>query len=162
MRPSTPPQYADLVGSHLDYLRTRVDAAMASGVKRDAIVVDPGIAFGKSHDEDLQVLRGLDAFRSLDLPVLVAASRKHFIGSATGLPVDQRDIATAAVTALAIAGGADIVRVHDVRANVQAARMADAIVRGVPGDFAATGESWPWAADAAPVPGTRIGETEAG
>jgi hypothetical protein len=87
---------------------------------------------------------------------MVAASRKHFIGSVLGLPPDQRDEATAAVTALSIAHGADIVRVHDVRTNVRAARMADAIVRHRAGDYAATPETWPWWRGASPIAGTTI------
>jgi dihydropteroate synthase len=133
-----------------------VQRAAAAGLAPDAIVVDPGIAFGKSHDEDLEILRRLREFRSLGMPLLVAASRKHFIGSVTGLAPTSRDAATVAVTVLAIAGGADIVRVHDVPANVQAARMADAIVRGHAGDFTYAADSWPWAAGAEAVPGTLV------
>ncbi|HXK32571.1 MAG TPA: dihydropteroate synthase [Dehalococcoidia bacterium] len=156
VRPASPPQYGDLIGEHLRVLEDAARTAEAAGVVRESLIVDPGIAFGKSHDEDLEVLRRLGEFRALGLPVLVAASRKHFIGSVTGLPPDQRDEATAAVTALAIARGADIVRVHDVRANVRAARIADAIVRARPGDYAATPESWPWSAAATPLPGTTL------
>lgn len=156
VRPSEPPVYDDLIGAHLAFLSERIAMAEGLGVAADAIVVDPGIAFGKSHDEDLEVLRRLGEFRALGRPILVAASRKHFIGSVTGLPPDQRDEATAAVTALCIAQGADIVRVHDVRTNVRAARMADAIVRGDAGDYAATVASWPWASDATPIAGTTI------
>jgi dihydropteroate synthase len=101
-------------------------------------------------------LRHLRDFTSLGRPLLVAASRKHFIGSVTGAPPGDREAATVAVTALAIANGADIVRVHDVASNVQAARIADAIVRGGAGDFAPSRESWPWAAGAEPIPGTTI------
>jgi dihydropteroate synthase len=133
-------------------MRIAVDA----GVAKEQLVLDPGIAFGKSHDEDLEVLRRLREFTALDRPLLVAASRKHFIGSVTGLPPEERDEATAAVTALNIALGADIVRVHNVPLAVRAARIADAIVRAHPGDFAPTAASWPWAANAAPIPGTTI------
>ncbi len=156
IRPSEPPQYADLIGDHLAFLRDRISSAVTAGVALDALVVDPGIAFGKSHDEDLQILRRLDEFRALDRPILVAASRKHFIGSVLGLPPQDRDPSAVAVTALNVAFGADIVRVHDVRAHVHAARIADAIIRGQPGDFAASRESWPWAADAMPIRGTTI------
>jgi dihydropteroate synthase len=158
VRPAAPPMYDDLVGQHLAYLADRVGVARSAGVASDSLIIDPGIAFGKSHDEDLEILRRLGEFRSLQLPILIAASRKHFIGSATGLSTEERDDATLAVTALAIAGGADIVRVHDVRRNARAARMADAIVRGRAGDFAPADDSWPWAATASPVAGTRIGE----
>jgi dihydropteroate synthase len=156
VRPATPPRYDDLIGEHLGFLRDRIAIAERLGVAPDSVIVDPGIAFGKSHDEDLQVLRHLQEFTALGKPLLVAASRKHFIGSVTALPPAERNAATVAVTALAIAAGADIVRVHDVRANVQAARIADAIVRGGAGDYAPTAESWPWAAGALPIPGTTI------
>jgi dihydropteroate synthase len=159
IRPSEPPRYDDLIGAHISFLRERVDMATRCGVGSEHIIVDPGVAFGKSHDEDLEVLRRLSEFTELGYPVLVAASRKHFIGSVTGLAAEDRDAATAAVTALSIAAGADIVRVHEVAANVQAARMADAIVRGRPGDLAATAESWPWAAGARPPAGVTIGES---
>jgi dihydropteroate synthase len=156
VRPSAPPQYTDLIGEHVAFLRERARTAQDHGVARESLVVDPGIAFGKSHDEDLEVMRRLGEFRKLGYPILVAASRKHVIGTVTGLPPEERDEATVAVTALSIAQGADIVRVHNVRANVRAARMADAIVRGRPGDYAATAQSWPWAEGANPIPGTTI------
>jgi len=156
IRPAEPPRYDDLIGAHLEFLRSRIAMARACGVAEESIVLDPGIAFGKSHDEDLQVLRRLGEFRALGRPLLVAASRKHFIGSVTGLPPDQRDEATAAVTALNVAYGADIVRVHDVRTAVRAVRIADAIVRGHAGDYAATPESWPWWSEAQPIAGTTI------
>ena len=157
IRPAEPPHYDDLIGAHVAFFRDRIAKAEAAGVAREALILDPGIAFGKSHDEDLEVLRRLGEFRALGRPLLVAASRKHFIGSVTGLPPGQRDEATAAVTALNIAYGADIVRVHDVRTTVRAARIADAIVRASPGAYAATPESWPWWSEAKPIAGTTIG-----
>jgi dihydropteroate synthase len=160
VRPAEPPRYGDLIGEHLAFLRDRAAMAIEAGVSPRSLIADPGIAFGKSHDEDIEVLRRLGEFRSLGLPLLVAASRKHFIGSVTGLPPDERDEATAAVTALNIAYGADIVRVHDARTAVRAVRIADAIVRGRAGDYAATPESWPWAAGAAPIAGTTIAGSE--
>jgi dihydropteroate synthase len=156
IRPAEPPVYDDLLRAHIDFLRDRIAMATRAGVAEESLILDPGIAFGKSHDEDLQVLRRLAEFTTLGRPLLVAASRKHFIGSALGLPPEDRDLATAAVTALNIAYGADIVRVHDVRTTVTVARMADAIVRGHAGDFAATPGSWPWSPDARRVPGTTI------
>jgi dihydropteroate synthase len=159
IRPPEPPRYDDLIGAHVAFFRDRIAKAEAAGVARDSLILDPGIAFGKSHDEDLEVLRRLGEFRALGRPLLVAASRKHFIGSVTGLPPDQRDEATAAVTALNIAYGADVVRVHDVRTAVRAARIADAIVRARPGAYAATPESWPWWSEAQPISGTTIGSS---
>jgi dihydropteroate synthase len=159
IRPLEPPRYDDVIAEHLAFLRERVAVAEALGVPRDTVIVDPGIAFGKSHDEDLQVLRRLNEFTSLQAPLMIAASRKHFIGSVLGLPPQERDEATVAITALSIAGGADIVRVHDARSNVRAARIADAIVRAGPGAYASTDESWPWASNAQSIPGTKIGDT---
>lgn len=158
VRPASPLRYADVVAAHLAFFRDRIATAEAAGVPRDSIVLDPGIAFGKSHDEDLEVLRRLPDLTAPGLPVMVAASRKHFIASVMEAAPADRDAATVAVTALSIAAGADVVRVHDVRANVQGARIADAIVRARRGAFAATAESWPWASGATPLPGTRIGQ----
>jgi dihydropteroate synthase len=159
VRPAAPPAYEDLIGEHLAFLRERAAMAIEAGVSPRSLIADPGIAFGKSHDEDIEVLRRLGEFRALGLPLLVAASRKHFIGSVTGLAPDERDEATAAVTALNVAYGVDIVRVHEVRTAVRAVRIADAIVRGRTGDYAATAESWPWASGAQAIAGTRIGDT---
>jgi dihydropteroate synthase len=159
VRPAEPPRYADLIGDHVAFFRERVETAVAAGVERSQLVLDPGVAFGKAHDEDLTVLRRLRDFTVLDLPLLVAASRKHFIGSVLGLPPEERVEGTAAVVAISIANGADIVRVHDVRAMARVARMADALVRAAPGDFAATPKSWPWAARARPIAGTTIRRT---
>ncbi len=156
IRPAAPPAYEDLLAAHMSFLRGRMAMAGNAGVAQESIIVDPGIAFGKSHDEDLDVLRHLVEFLALGRPLLIAASRKHFIGSVTGLSPDDRDAATAAVTALNIAYGADIVRVHDVCGNVAAARIADAIVRGHRGDYAATAASWPWWSGAQPIAGTTI------
>ncbi|MBF6600206.1 MAG: dihydropteroate synthase [Dehalococcoidia bacterium] len=156
VRPAAPPRYDDLAGAHVAFFRERIRLARAAGIGEEALIVDPGIAFGKSHDEDIEVLRRLAEFRALGHPLLVAHSRKHFIGSVLGLAPEERDVATVAVTALAIAGGADIVRVHAVRPNVEAARIADAIVRGRAGDYAATAASWPWWQRAAPIAGTTI------
>lgn len=157
VRPASPPIYDDLIGAHLAFFRERIALAVAAGVPADRIVIDPGIAFGKSHDEDLEVVRRLREFTVLDRPILVAASRKHVIGSVLGLPPEERLEGTAALTAISIANGADIVRVHNVRAMARVAAMSDALVRARPGDYAATPESWPWAAGAQPISGTTIG-----
>jgi len=156
VRPSAPPVYGDLIGEHLAFFRDRVATATALGVDPTQLVLDPGIAFGKSHDEDLTVLRELRAFTALGLPLLVAASRKHLIGSVLGLPPEDRLEGTAAITAISIANGADIVRVHDVRSMARVARMSDALVRARPGDFAPAEGTWPWAANAPVLPGTTI------
>ena len=123
-------EYADLVGEISADLRASVAYAEARGIPRDRIVVDPGLGFGKTPAQNLVLMRRLGEFRALGLPLLLGASRKSFIGLPLGLPPQERDEGTAATTALAIAAGADIVRVHNVQMNVRAARIADAIVRG--------------------------------
>ncbi|MCR4403371.1 MAG: dihydropteroate synthase [Firmicutes bacterium] len=124
------PQYDSVVGEILGFFRDAVARAEAYGIPRDSIVIDPGIGFGKTVAHNLEILRRLKEFRSLGLPILVGTSRKSLIGKVLNLPVDQRLEGTAATVALAIASGADIVRVHDVRYMSRVARMADAIVRG--------------------------------
>jgi dihydropteroate synthase len=124
------PRYTDLVGEVLADLRRAVDAALAAGVHESNVLVDPGIGFGKTADQNLELLRRLDELRALGRPILLGTSRKSTLGKVLDLPPSERLEATLATTALGIAAGVDIVRVHDVVANVRAARMADAIVRG--------------------------------
>ncbi len=124
------PRYADLMGEIVADLRAATDRAVRLGVDRDAVIVDPGFGFGKTVEHNLVVLRDLDALRVLGRPILLGASRKSTLGRILDVPADQRLEATLATTALGIANGADIVRVHDVGANLRAARMADAVVRG--------------------------------
>jgi dihydropteroate synthase len=122
-------EYADLLGEITAELGERVAFAESHGIPRERIIIDPGLGFGKTPTQNLELMRRLAELRSLALPMLVGASRKSFIGLPLGLPPSERDEGTAATTALAIAAGADIVRVHNVRMNVRAARTADAIVR---------------------------------
>jgi dihydropteroate synthase len=108
-----------------------IELALAAGVPWDHLIVDPGIGFGLNAEENLAVLRGLDALRTLGRPLLVGTSRKSTIGRVRGgLPPEERLEGTAATVALSIARGADVVRVHDVREMVRVARMSDAVVRG--------------------------------
>ena len=111
-------------------LRAALARAMDLGVPAAHLIVDPGIGFGKTAGHNLRLLRELAALRALDRPILLGTSRKSTIGRVLDLPAEERLEATLATTALGIAAGVDIVRVHDVRANLRAARMADAIVRG--------------------------------
>jgi len=123
------PHYAAVVREVLDYLRAAVERAGRAGVGRERIAVDPGIGFGKDLEHNLELLRHLPSLRALGCPVLVGASRKSFIGKVLGLEAPAGRLeGTLAVTALAAAAGADIVRVHEVAANVQAARVAEAVV----------------------------------
>jgi dihydropteroate synthase len=123
-------EYGDLLGEIIAQLRERSAFAEARGIPREHIIVDPGLGFGKTPTQNLELMRRLRELRALELPVLVGASRKSFIGLPLGLPPGERDEGTAATTALAIAAGAEIVRVHNVQMNLRAARTADAIVRG--------------------------------
>lgn len=103
---------------------------MEAGVDRNRIVIDPGMGFGKTAKHNLEILRRLDEIAAIGLPLLVGMSRKSTIGYVLDLPVDQRMEGTAAAVALSIAGGADIVRVHDVKEMARVARMTDAVTRG--------------------------------
>ena len=124
--------YSDLLPNVLASLRESIALARKAGVATDAIIVDPGIGFGKTVQHNLELLRRLREFKdALGHPVLVGVSRKSTIGTVLGgLPPEDRVEGTAAAIALSIANGADIVRVHDVQAMVRVARMTDAIVRG--------------------------------
>jgi dihydropteroate synthase len=123
------PIYRDVVAEVVADLSRAVNRALGLGVRPEAIVVDPGIGFGKTAEHNLALLGDLAALRTLGRPVLLGASRKSTIGAVLGLPVEERLEGTLATTALGIAAGVDIVRVHDVEANRRVARMADAIVR---------------------------------
>ena len=130
--------YRDVVAESAAELRSRLEGALAAGIAPDRLIIDPGIGFAKTAEHNLELLRSLARWRRLavpaglgELPVLVGTSRKSFIGHLLGgLPPDQRLEGTAATVALAIAAGADFVRVHDVLAMSRVARMADALVRG--------------------------------
>ena len=124
--------YQDLIPDVIESLHASVDVAVARGVPRERVIVDPGFGFGKTPAQNLELIRRLgDIKTALALPVLVGASRKSTIGTVLGgLPPEERLEGTAAAVALAIANGADIVRVHDVQAMARVARMSDAIVRG--------------------------------
>jgi dihydropteroate synthase len=124
------PRYDDVVREVVDDLRAALERAERAGVPAEDLIVDPGIGFGKTADHNLSVLRHLDALTWLGRPILLGTSRKSTIGRILDLPAEERLEGTLATTALSIAKGADVVRVHDVRANVRAARVADAIVRG--------------------------------
>ena len=123
-------RYTDLVPDVIAGLKRLADDAVAAGVDEGKIILDPGIGFGKTARHNLGIMRRLDEFSVLGRPLLVGMSRKSTIGFVLDLPVDDRIEGTAATVALAIAGGADIVRVHDVKEMVRVARMSDAIVRG--------------------------------
>ena len=123
-------EYKEIMGDMTRFLRRSMAAAEAAGIPADRVIVDPGVGFGKTRRQNLEVLNRLGELRALGRPILLGTSRKSVIGLTLDLPVDERTYGTAATVALGIAAGADIVRVHDVREMVQVARMADAVVRG--------------------------------
>ena len=123
------PQYDDVVSEICDSLQKSIEAAESQGITPERIIIDPGIGFGKTIEHNLEILKRLTEFRGLRKPVLVGTSRKSFIGNILDLPVTERIEGTTATVCWAIAHGADIVRVHDVKANVRAARMTDALYR---------------------------------
>jgi len=123
-------RYTNVLAEVLADLQRALERAVVAGVAWERLIVDPGIGFGKTVEHNLLLLRELGALRALGRPILLGTSRKSTIGKVLDLPADQRVEGTLATTALGVAAGADIVRVHDVAANLRAARMADAIVRG--------------------------------
>lgn len=124
-------RYGDVVRAVIDQLCASLAIARRAGIAEDGLIVDPGFGFGPQPDENLELIRRLGELRGLGRPVLIGVSRKSTIGLVLGgLPVSERLEGTAAAVALAIANGADIVRVHDTRTMVRVARVADAIVRG--------------------------------
>lgn len=121
----------EIVSDVMRFLVGSIDKALAVGVAWERIIIDPGIGFGTTPQENLALLRRLGELRALGRPILLGVSRKSTIGLILGgLPPEQRVEGTAAAVALGIAQGADIVRVHDVREMVRAVKMSDAIVRG--------------------------------
>lgn len=124
------PQYEDVVAEVIEYLKTRVQACVAAGMKQDSIIVDPGFGFGKTTLHNLLLLKNLSSLRRLDLPIMVGLSRKRTIGELTDQPVDRRVDGSVAAAVIAVMNGATIVRAHDVQATVEALKIADA-VRGV-------------------------------
>jgi len=106
-----------------------VDIARRAGIPDTHIILDTGIGFGKTVEQNLELLNRTNEIRALGFPLLIGSSRKSFIGYTLDLPPDQRAEGTAATVAVAIVRGADIVRVHDVEVMVRVAKMTDAIVR---------------------------------
>ena len=135
-------RYTDVVAEVIADLQSAIEAALRIGIAWESIVIDPGIGFGKTVTHNLVLLRDLARLRVLGRPILLGTSRKSTLGTVLGLAPSERLEATLATTALGVAAGVDIVRVHDVRPNVRAARMADAIVR--PGRPASGPEGGPF------------------
>lgn len=122
-------QYQSMMDDILGFLNESAEMALAAGVKRENIILDPGIGFGKDTDQNLEVMNRLWEFKTLGYPVLLGTSRKSMIGNTLNLPVTDRMEGTAATVAFGISQGMDIVRVHDVKEMVRVVRMTDAMVR---------------------------------
>jgi dihydropteroate synthase len=123
-------EYHDVIGDITAGLVESLRIAREQGLPEERLIVDPGFNFGWTEEQALEMLRRLGELRALGRPLLVGTSRKSTIGVVLGLPVEERLEGTAATVALAIANGADIVRVHDVKEMARVATMADAVVRG--------------------------------
>lgn len=125
------PVYADVIADIKLFFDLQITYALSQGIKRDQLWLDPGLGFGKTAQDNLEILRRLSELKSYGLPLVVGASRKKFLGKILGTddPNDRKE-GTAATVALSIAAGADVVRVHDVREMARVAKVSDAIVRG--------------------------------
>jgi len=125
------PQYGNMIDDIIESLGRATERALEYGISRVNIIVDPGIGFGKVADQSLEIEGRLADFRAIGQPLMVGPSRKSHVGLVLGgLPAEERLEGTAAAVAMCIAGGADMIRVHDVKEMVRVARMSDAIVRG--------------------------------
>jgi dihydropteroate synthase len=121
--------YQDLIGEIKQELGESIALARQAGIADSQIILDPGVGFGKTVEQNLQLVRQLDQFKALGFPILLGTSRKSFIGYTLDLPPEERMEGTAATVAVGIDRGADIVRVHDVKQMVRVARMTDKLVR---------------------------------
>ncbi len=119
--------YTDLIADIIEELKISIEGAELAGLSRDKIIIDPGISFGKSPAENRLIVKRLQDFKSLGLPILFGSSRKTFIGKTLDLDVDERLEASLATVVMAIMNGANIVRVHDVKASKRVAMMTDAV-----------------------------------
>ena len=124
------PVYGDLIPEIFDFLEDAIERSVSAGIKRDLIIVDPGIGFGKTFDHNLKIIKELSRFEALERPVLLGTSNKAFIGHVLGKEVYERDTGTMATIAYGVINGAHIVRVHNVRKAVETVRMIEAIRRG--------------------------------
>ncbi len=123
------PTYNDLFGEIMGFLSKAIDQAVKIGIKRNLIIIDPGIGFGKSFDNNLNIIKELNKFRTLGQPILVGTSNKSFIGHVLDLPVECRETGTMATVAAAVINGANIIRAHNVKAARETVTIIDAIMK---------------------------------
>jgi dihydropteroate synthase len=124
------PTYKNLIPDILDFLKSAIDKGVAGGIRKEMIIVDPGIGFGKTFDHNLQIIGELKAFNALERPILLGASNKAFIGHILQKEPHERDTGTMAAVAAGVLNGAHIVRVHNVKKTLETVKMIDAINRG--------------------------------
>ena len=124
------PVYGSLMGEILDFLKTRVNSALDSGISPAKIIIDPGIGFGKTFEHNLEIIGSLKELKILGLPILIGTSRKGFLGKILNLDPEQRLAGTTASCVLAVNNGAEIVRVHDVKFVSQALKVTSALIKG--------------------------------
>lgn len=129
MHNRTDMNYTSLIEDMKRDLQASIDLALEAGVQKENIVLDPGIGFAKTGEHNLMVMNNLEKLQTLGYPILLGTSRKGFIGNILNLPADERDNGTGATTCLGITKGAQIVRVHNVKANVELAKVMDAMLR---------------------------------
>ncbi len=127
------PTYNDLFGEIMGFLSKAIDQAVKIGIKRNLIVIDPGIGFGKSFDNNLNIIKELNKLRTLGQPILVGTSNKSFIGHVLDLPVECRETGTMATIAAVVINGANIIRAHNVKAARETVTIIDAIKSGSSG-----------------------------
>jgi dihydropteroate synthase len=123
------PTYDDLIQEILDFLKGAINRCAQAGIREDLVIVDPGIGFGKTFDDNLKIIRELWRFRSLQRPVLLGTSNKAFIGHVLNKEPHERETGTLATIAAGVMNGAHIVRSHNVRKTVETVKMIDAIKR---------------------------------
>ncbi len=123
------PEYKDIILEIKSFFEQAKQSAVKSGIKPQSIMLDPGIGFGKTTKHNLEIINKLDCFKSLGCGILIGTSRKSFIGNVLDLPVAEREFGTAASIALAIANGANVVRVHNVKQMKQVSVLTDAIIK---------------------------------
>ena len=121
----------DIIEEMSRFFERSIEIALDAGIGKDKIVLDPGIGFGKVFEQNILVIKRLNEFKKLGYPILLGTSRKSSLGRILGVPPKERLEGTLATTAIGIMQGVDIIRVHDVEENLKAAKVADAIVRGI-------------------------------
>ena len=122
-------EYKDFISDGLDDLRESIRLAETAGIREDGICLDPGIGFGKTYEMNLEMMKYVSLMQELEYPILLGTSRKSMIGLTLDLPADQREEGTLVTTVMGVMSGCGFVRVHDVKANLRAIKMTEAILR---------------------------------